>query len=44
MSPRTDHHTIGIDDLAHDHRWPRFTAAVLEHTPVRALKQFGTSQ
>lgn len=32
-----EHRTIRIDDIETEQRWPAFTAAVIEHTPVRAV-------
>lgn len=39
------HETVMINDLAHEDRWPAFTAAILEQTPVRsslAMRLFTT--
>lgn len=35
-----DHHTIRVDDLAGDDRWPAYRRDVLEHTPIRSILSF----
>lgn len=37
LSAAWTHHTIVIEDLATEQRWPRFCAAALNRTPVRSV-------
>jgi GAF domain-containing protein len=42
-----EHHTIRIDDLASDQRWPHYRKEAVEQTPIRSLicfRLFGDSQ
>ena len=36
----TANHTVRVDDLTADTRWPRFAAAVVAETPVRSMLTF----
>lgn len=40
LSAARHHHTIRIEDLARDERWPRYRRDALTQTPVRALLSF----
>ena len=35
-----EHHTIRVNDLANDHRWPAYRQDVLEKTPIKAILSF----
>jgi GAF domain-containing protein len=35
-----EHHTITVDDLKREHRWPRYCRDVLDQTPVRSIISF----
>lgn len=40
LSAAWDQHTIRIDDLASETRWPRYRDAAIERTPVRSVISF----
>ncbi|ORB85778.1 hypothetical protein B1987_20570 [Mycobacterium kansasii] len=40
LSAAWEQHTIRIDDLATEGRWPRYRIAALERTPVRSIMSF----
>lgn len=40
LSAAWDHHTIRVDDLAADDRWPAFVREALADTPVRSILSF----
>lgn len=40
FSAAWEQHTIRINDLASDDRWPKYRAAALERTPVRSIVSF----
>ncbi|HEY1838839.1 MAG TPA: GAF and ANTAR domain-containing protein [Mycobacterium sp.] len=35
-----EHHTVRVDDLAHDVRWPNWRREALDRTPIRSLLSF----
>lgn len=35
-----EHHTIRVDDLAVEERWPRYRASAIELTPIRSVVSF----
>jgi GAF domain-containing protein len=35
-----EHHTVRVDDLAGDHRWPRYRRDALAQTPIRSVLSF----
>lgn len=40
LSAAWEQHTIRVDDLTTDGRWPRYRTAALERTPVRSIMSF----
>jgi len=40
LSAAWNHHTILVDDLADDDRWPRYRDEALDRTPVRSILSF----
>ncbi|WP_349268725.1 transcriptional regulator [Mycolicibacterium parafortuitum] len=40
LSAAWSHHTIRVDDIAADRRWPRYSSAAIERTPVRSVLSF----
>ncbi|WP_242657751.1 GAF and ANTAR domain-containing protein [Mycobacterium kubicae] len=40
VSSAWQHHTIHIDDIATEDRWPRYRDEVLRHTPIRSILSF----
>jgi hypothetical protein len=40
VSAARDHHTVRIDDLEAEQRWPHYRTAALRETPVRSVLAF----
>lgn len=43
LSAAWEHHTVRIDDLASDGRWPRYRQDALDETPIRSIMSFELS-
>lgn len=40
LSAAWEHHSIQVDDLAADHRWPHYRMEALKRTPIRSILAF----
>lgn len=43
LAAAREHHTVVIDDVAIDERWPRYCREVIERTPIRSVLSFEMS-